>query len=51
MKWAFELEEFEVFYQLRITIKGQALAEFATKFTYPKEPDEEIDLPDLLLKL
>ena len=49
MKWAFELEEFEVLYQLRTAIKGQALAYFVAEFTYPEELDEGIALPDLHL--
>ena len=36
MKWAFELEEFEVFYGPRTMIKGQALADLIAEFTYPK---------------
>ena len=37
MKWALELEEFEVIYRPRTAIKGQALADFLVKFTYPEE--------------
>ena len=47
MKWAFELEEFEVLYRPRTTIKGQALADFLIEFTYPEELIEEPPLPDL----
>ena len=47
IKWAFELEEFENLYRPRIAIKGQVLANFIAKFTYPEESDEEIALPNL----
>ena len=40
MKWALELEEFEVVYRPRIAIKGQALADFLVKFTYPGETEQ-----------
>ena len=51
MKWAFELEEFEVLYRPRTTIKGQALVDFVVEFADPEEPDEEILLPELPLEL
>ena len=47
MKWALELEEFEVIYKPRIAIKGQALADLLDEFTYPVDPVEEAELPDL----
>ena len=50
MKWALELEEFKVIYRPKISIKGQALANFLVEFTYPKEPEQAepiILLPDL----
>ena len=40
MKWALELEEFEVIYQPRIAIKGQALADFLVEFMYPGETEQ-----------
>ena len=40
MKWALELEEFEVIYQPRTAIKGQALADFLVEFTYPEETEQ-----------
>ena len=39
MKWALELEEFEVIYRPRTAIKGQALADFVVEFTYPSETE------------
>ena len=36
-----ELEEFEVIYQPRTAIKGQALADFLVEFTYPGETKQE----------
>ena len=42
MKWALELEEFEVFYKPRTVIKGQAIADFLAKFTYPEDLIEEV---------
>ena len=47
MKWALELEEFEVIYKPRMTIKGQAIADFLVEFTYLEEPIEEPSQPDL----
>ena len=40
MKWALELEEFEVIYRPRTAIKGQALADFVVKFTYQDETEQ-----------
>ena len=34
VKWAVELEEFDIIYKPRSTIKGQALADFVAEFTY-----------------
>ena len=34
-KWAIELGEFDIKFMPRIAIKGQAVADFVTKFTYP----------------
>ena len=47
MKWALELEEFEVLYRPKIVIKGQGLADFSVEFTYPKDPVEEAMPPNL----
>ena len=44
MKWALELEEFEVFYKPWIAIKGQALEDILVEFTYSEDPVEEVDL-------
>ena len=38
VKWAIELNEFDIKFKLRTTIKGQVLANFLAKFTLiPKE--------------
>ena len=42
MKWALELEEFEVLYKPGTAIKGQALVDFLVEFTYSENPAEEI---------
>ena len=34
-EWAIELGEFDIKFMSRTTIKGQALADFVAKFTYP----------------
>ena len=34
-KWAIELGEFDVKFMPRITIKGQAVADFVAEFSYP----------------
>ena len=47
IKWAIELSEFDIRYKLRITIKGQILADFIMEFT-PIELAEATQLtPDL----
>ena len=48
MKWALELEEFEVVYRSRTALKGQAVADFLVEFTYPGDLTEENPQPDLL---
>ena len=47
MKWALELEEFEVIYKPRTVIKGQAFTDFLVEFTYPEGPLEEVTPPSL----
>ena len=47
MKWALELEEFEVLYRPRTTIKGQALADFIVEFIYSEDPTEEVEPSNL----
>ena len=42
MKWALELEEFEVLYKPRTAIKGQSIVDFVAEFTYPEDPVEEV---------
>ena len=34
LKWAVELGQFDIHFRPRTTIKGQALADFITEFTY-----------------
>ena len=51
MKWALELEEFEVLYRPRTAIKGQAFVDFIAEFTYPEDPTEEVEPPNLPLDL
>ena len=51
MKWALELEKFDVFYKPQTAIKGQALANFLAEFTYIEDPIEEVILPDLQLAI
>ena len=47
MKWALELEEFEVLYRPQTAVKGQALADFIVEFTYPEDPTEGVEPPNL----
>ena len=47
MKWALELEEFEVLYRPRTAIKGQALVDFIAEFTYLEDLTEEVEPPNL----
>ena len=51
MKWAFELEEFELVYRPRTAIKYQALVDFLAEFTYLENPIEEPTQPNLPLEL
>ena len=51
MKWAFELEEFEVVYRPMRAIKGQAVADFLAEFTYSEDSIRESAQPDLLPEL
>ena len=43
LEWAIELSQFEIEFQPRPAIKGQALADFITKFSYKpdKRPKED----------
>ena len=43
MKWALELEEFNVVYRSRTTIKYKALADFLVEFTYLEDLVEEAE--------
>ena len=36
LKWAIELSQFDIKFLPRLTIKGQALADFITEFTTPE---------------
>ena len=51
MKWALELEEFEVLYRPQTAIKEQALVDFIAEFTYPEDPVEEVEPPNCLPNL
>ena len=39
VKWAVELTQFDIMYQPRTAIKGQALADFIAEFTFPSKED------------
>ena len=39
VKWAVELTQFDIHYQPRTAIKGQALAYFIAEFTFPSNED------------
>ena len=41
VKWAVELTQFDILYQPRTVIKGQALADFIAEFTFPSEEDRD----------
>ena len=41
VKWAVELTQFDILYQPRTAIKGQALADFIAEFTFPSEEDRD----------
>ena len=44
-KWAIEFGEFEIKFMPRTAIKGQALADFVTEFTYPTRVlDRTVDM-------
>ena len=52
LKWAVELSQFDIQYQPRTAIKGQALADLVAEFTEPSipeptcnEPTAELDIP------
>ena len=47
MKWALELEEFEVIYRPRTALKGQAVADFLVEFMHPEDLTEEYPQPNL----
>ena len=40
IQWVMELNQFDIEYHPRITIKEQALADFIAKFTIPEEDGE-----------
>ncbi|PON44644.1 Ribonuclease H, partial [Parasponia andersonii] len=44
LKWAVELSQFDINFQPRTAIKGQALADFIVEFTY------DVDLPTRVLE-
>ena len=43
LKWAIELSQFEIEFQPRSVIKGQALADFVTEFSYKLDERPEDD--------
>ena len=40
MYWAIELGEYDIVYEPRSSLKGQAVADFIAEFTYPDTPEE-----------
>ena len=51
VKWVVELTQFNILYQLRIAIKGQALIDFIIKFTFPSKEDRDRKKKPLKCKL
>ena len=47
VKWVVELTQFDIFYQPRIAIKGQALADFIAEFTFPSKEDRDRQMEPL----
>ena len=41
VKWAIELTQYDITYQPRTAIKGQALADFIAEFTFPTREDRD----------
>jgi len=41
MYWAVELGEYDIIYEPRISLKGQAIADFIAEFTYPESSDQQ----------
>ena len=39
VKWAVELTQFDILYQSRTAVKGQALADFIAEFIFPSKED------------
>ena len=46
MYWAIELGEYDIVYEPRSSLKGQAVADFIAEFTYPDTPEEQKMLAD-----
>ena len=40
-KWAIKLDEFDILYRLRMSIKGQTLADFLIECAWPDDPPTE----------
>ena len=49
MKWAIELSEFDIRYKLKISIKGQVLANFVMEFTSAEPAKNAQTMTDLLI--
>ena len=47
MKWAIELSEFDIIYNLKTTIKGQVLEDFVMEFTSAEPAENTQTTPDL----
>ena len=47
MKWALELNEFDIRYKPKIAVKGQVLADFVMEFTPTKPAEDTRATPDL----
>ena len=43
--WAIELSEFDIWYRLRTSIKGQIMADFIAEFTQPGDEGTEGQKP------
>ena len=51
IKWAIELNEFDIRYKLRTTVKGQVLADFFIEFTPSNAPAQPTETTQLALDL
>ena len=51
VKWAVELTQFDILYQPRTAIKGQALTDFIFDLTFPSKEDRDQQMELLRWKL